>query len=115
MELHISDEISRLRAVVLGIAHSNGPTPKYEDTYDPKSASHVLEGTYPLEKDMVKEIESVAHIFEKYGVLVDALYDGSTHRHIRTEVTFEDGRTGAIEADLEILDAKTFPPISESA
>jgi long-chain acyl-CoA synthetase len=54
-------------------------------------------------------------IFEKYGVLVDALYDGSTHRHIRTEVTFEDGRTGAIEADLEILDAKTFPPISKSA
>jgi len=70
MELHISDEISRLRAVILGIAHSNGPTPKHEDTYDPKSAHHVLEGTYPLEVDMVKEIESVAHVFEKYGVKV---------------------------------------------
>lgn len=54
-------------------------------------------------------------IFEKYGVLVDALYDGSTTRHISTEVTFEDGRTGAIEADLEIMDVKTFPPVSKSA
>ncbi|MGI9316935.1 MAG: AMP-binding protein, partial [bacterium] len=54
-------------------------------------------------------------IFEKYGVLVDALYDGSTSQHIRTEVTFEDGRTGAIEADLTIMDVKTFPPMSKSA
>ncbi len=54
-------------------------------------------------------------IFDKYGVLVNALYDGSTHQHIRTEVTFEDGRTGAIEADIKIMDVKTFPPVSKSA
>ncbi len=54
-------------------------------------------------------------IFEKYGVLVEALYDGSVSKHIRTEVTFEDGRTGAIEADISIMDVATFPPMSKSA
>ncbi len=54
-------------------------------------------------------------IFEKYGVLVDALYDGSESCHIRTEVTFEDGRKGAIEADVRIEDAEVFPPVAKSA
>ena len=54
-------------------------------------------------------------ISEKYGVLIDALYDGSTAQHIRTEVTFEDGRTGAIEADIEIMDVETYPPLKKSA
>lgn len=43
-------------------------------------------------------------IAERYGPLIEALYDGSTSKHIRTEVTFEDGRTGAIEAVVEIRD-----------
>ena len=54
-------------------------------------------------------------ISDKYGVLIDALYDGSTTRHIRTEVTFEDGRTGAIEADIEIMDVETYPAVKKSA
>ena len=43
-----------------------------------------------------------AAIFEKYGALIDALYSGTTHCRIKTEVTFEDGRRGSIEADLQI-------------
>ncbi len=40
---------------------------------------------------------------ERYAVLIDALYDPKkTHQHIRTEVTFEDGRKGTIEGDVEI-------------
>jgi N-dimethylarginine dimethylaminohydrolase len=70
MDLHVTDEISRLRAVILGTAHSNGPIPKYEDTYDPKSAEHVLAGTYPLQDDMIEEIEGVARVLEKYDVKV---------------------------------------------
>ncbi|MGB5708127.1 MAG: AMP-binding protein [Arenicellales bacterium] len=54
-------------------------------------------------------------IFEKYGALVEALYDGSVSQHISTQVTFEDGRTGAIEADITIMDVATFPPMSKSA
>ena len=70
INLHVTDEFSTLKAVVLGIADSNGPTPKLEDTYDPKSAEHIKAGTYPKERDMVKEMESVFQILSKYNVKV---------------------------------------------
>ena len=70
LNLNIKDETSRLRAVVLGTAKSNGPTPKIEEAYDPKSLEHIKAGTYPVEKDMVKEMEAVNQVFEKYGVKV---------------------------------------------
>lgn len=54
-------------------------------------------------------------IREKYGVLVDALYDGQESCHIRTEVTFEDGRKGAIEADVRIRDVEIYPVLAKSA
>jgi long-chain acyl-CoA synthetase len=42
---------------------------------------------------------------ERYAVLIDALYDPSVKRQkIRTEVTFEDGRRGTIEGNVEIRD-----------
>lgn len=70
LKLNIKNETSRLRAVVLGTAESNGPTPKVEDCYDPKSIEHVLAGTYPKEADMIKEMEAVAAVFKKYDVTV---------------------------------------------
>ena len=70
LPLHITNETSRLRAVVLGTAISNGPTPKVEEAYDPKSLQHIIAGTYPVEADMVKEMEAVAKVFEKYDVKV---------------------------------------------
>ena len=49
-------------------------------------------------------------VTERYAPLIDALYDPSrTVQHISTEVTFEDGRKGAIEADVEIRDMELFP------
>ncbi|RMD63142.1 MAG: long-chain fatty acid--CoA ligase [Alphaproteobacteria bacterium] len=47
-------------------------------------------------------------IAERYGDLIEALYSGVTRTHARTEVTFEDGRKGVIEADLEVIEAETF-------
>ena len=70
LELNVKNETSRLRAVVLGTAESNGPTPKPEECYDPKSRQHVLAGTYPLEEDMVLEMEAVAAVFDKYDITV---------------------------------------------
>ncbi|MFT6137951.1 MAG: N-dimethylarginine dimethylaminohydrolase [Salibacteraceae bacterium] len=70
VKLYVIDEISSLKAVILGTAKSNGPMPKLEDSYDPKSAEHIIAGTYPTEEDMVAEMEGVAKIFEKYGVRV---------------------------------------------
>lgn len=70
MKLNITNEFSKLKAVVLGTAISNGPTPALEDAYDPKSAEYIKAGTYPLESDMIEEMESVAKVFEKYNVKV---------------------------------------------
>lgn len=70
LQLNIQNETSRLRAVVLGSAVSNGPNPTSEQCYDPKSREHVLAGTYPKEKDMMLEMEAVAQVFRKYDVQV---------------------------------------------
>ena len=70
LQLNIQNETSRLRAVVLGSAVSNGPTPTSEQCYDPKSREHVLAGTYPKEKDKMLEMEAVAQVFRKYDVQV---------------------------------------------
>lgn len=70
LQLNVKNETSRLRAVVLGTAVSNGPIPKVEDCYDPKSKQHVISGTYPTEKDMIAEMEAVAEVFKKYDVQV---------------------------------------------
>ncbi len=70
LQLNSINETSRLRAVVLGSAISNGPTPRIEDAYDPKSLEHILAGTYPLESAMVLEMEAFNLVLNKYGVTV---------------------------------------------
>jgi N-dimethylarginine dimethylaminohydrolase len=70
LDLNIQNETSRLRAVVLGTAASNGPVPRVEDAYDPKSRAHIIAGTYPLIEDMVIEMDAVANVFKKYDVKV---------------------------------------------
>ncbi len=47
-------------------------------------------------------------IAEKYADLLGALYDGSDSIFTETEVTYEDGRKGAITATLEIRDAAAY-------
>jgi N-dimethylarginine dimethylaminohydrolase len=70
LELNIKNETSRLRAVVLGSATSNGPTPTIDEAYDPKSLEHILAGTYPKEADMVLEMEAFHQVLRNYGVVV---------------------------------------------
>ncbi|MBL8833682.1 MAG: hypothetical protein JNL71_14925, partial [Rhodospirillales bacterium] len=48
-------------------------------------------------------------IADRYGQLVEALYAGAERAHISTQVTFEDGRKGKIEADLAIREVPRFP------
>ncbi|MDJ0945057.1 MAG: AMP-binding protein [Kiloniellales bacterium] len=48
-------------------------------------------------------------IADRYEPLIDALYGGADHAFIETQVTFEDGRTGRLSADLRIVEAKTYP------
>jgi long-chain acyl-CoA synthetase len=49
-------------------------------------------------------------IAEKYGSLVEAMYEGRSSVHVQAQVRYEDGRTGTFSADLKIRDAKTFAP-----
>lgn len=70
LDLNIENETSRLRTVVLGSAIHNGPTPKADEAYDPKSLEHILAGTYPLEEDMVNEMEAFNTVLKKYNVTV---------------------------------------------
>ena len=70
LALHIKNETSRLRAVVLGSTISNGPIPTVEEAYDPKSLEHIVADTYPLEKDMIVEMDAFNAVFEKYNVTV---------------------------------------------
>ncbi|MCS5662875.1 MAG: arginine deiminase family protein [Flavobacteriales bacterium] len=66
----VKDEIAPLEVVVLGIAEDFGGKPSYEEAYDPKSKEHIKAGTFPLEKDLIKEIQAFNVIFEKYNVEV---------------------------------------------
>ncbi len=70
MELHVTNETSRLREVVLGLPWSNGPTPALENTYDSKSYESVLKGVYPEEKDIISEMNAFEAILGKYDVKV---------------------------------------------
>ena len=70
LKLRVTNETDRLKAVILGTAVSNGATPTLEEAYDPKSAEHIKAGTYPIEKDMVAEMDAFAAVLQKYGVQV---------------------------------------------
>jgi long-chain acyl-CoA synthetase len=49
-------------------------------------------------------------IGEKYATIVDALYSGIESCVVEAQVRFEDGRVGAVRAELAVIPAKTFAP-----
>jgi N-dimethylarginine dimethylaminohydrolase len=70
MNIYINDETSRLKKVVLGIGESFGGTPSLEEAYDPKSKEHIKKGTFPIEKDIIDEMEDFARALKKHDVEV---------------------------------------------
>lgn len=70
LALNVKNETSRLKAVVLGIANSNGATPSEAEAYDPKSLEHIKSGTYPIETDMILEMTAFEKVLKKYQVQV---------------------------------------------
>ncbi len=48
------------------------------------------------------------YIAQKYASLIDALYADRDHVQVEAQVTYEDGRTGVIRADVRIRDAEVF-------
>jgi long-chain acyl-CoA synthetase len=49
-------------------------------------------------------------IAQKYGALIEALYGEQDRVQVEARVTYEDGRTGIVRADVRIRDAETFAP-----
>ena len=51
---------------------------------------------------------------EKYAALIDALYSESDIVKVEAQVTYEDGRTATVRADVRIRDAETFSAVSKA-
>jgi long-chain acyl-CoA synthetase len=47
-------------------------------------------------------------VAQKYAALIEALYSASDSVKVEAQVTYEDGRTATVRADLMIRDAETF-------
>ncbi len=47
-------------------------------------------------------------IGQKYAALIDALYSGDDHIKVEAQVTYEDGRTGTVRAEVRISEAEIF-------
>jgi long-chain acyl-CoA synthetase len=48
-------------------------------------------------------------VAERYADLIEALYGDKEEQFTKTEVVYEDGRKGIIEATVKLANAKTFP------
>lgn len=70
MNLHVTNETSPLKAVVLGQPGSLGKVPTLETTYDPKSYDSVLRNDYPTEEAVYKEMTAFEKVLLKYDVQV---------------------------------------------
>jgi long-chain acyl-CoA synthetase len=53
-------------------------------------------------------------VAERYADLIDALYSDRHHFPVEARVTFEDGRTGVIRADVAIREAKRLQPMRKA-
>ncbi|WP_417588071.1 AMP-binding protein [Pararhodobacter oceanensis] len=51
---------------------------------------------------------------EKFADLIAGLYEGADQVYTETEVTYEDGRKGAIKATVELRDARVFDTVAAS-
>lgn len=70
MNLHVDNEVGLLKTVILGIANDFGGTPSESECYDPKSLESVRKGIYPIEKNLIDEIEQFCKVLKSYDVEV---------------------------------------------
>lgn len=70
MNLHVTNETSTLKAVVLGQPGSIGSIPAIDKTFDAKSYESVQNGVYPTEEAIYKEMSEFERVLLKYNVQV---------------------------------------------
>lgn len=54
-------------------------------------------------------------IAERYGELIEALYGDEGEVSVEAKITFEDGRSGVLKADLKVRAAETFAPMRQAS
>lgn len=70
MQLNVKNETSTLKAVVLGQPGSIGNVPSLDKVFDAKSYESILNGVYPTEEAIYKEMSAFEKILLKYNVQV---------------------------------------------
>ena len=68
MKLNIQNETARLKTVVLGRPESIGAAPMLAETYDAKSYHAVENNIYPVERDIIREMNAFEAVLKKHGV-----------------------------------------------
>ena len=48
-------------------------------------------------------------ISDRYGPMIEALFSDAKAVYMEVQMTFEDGRTGTVDANLKIADATVYP------
>ena len=66
----VQNEWGPLQAVMVGTGVGMGDAPKLEDTFDPQSRKHVLNGTYPTEVNVTRELDLLVKILKSHNVRV---------------------------------------------
>ena len=54
-------------------------------------------------------------VADRYAPLIDALYSDKRRVAMETQVTFEDGRTGTIKADVEVRNVPDVAPVAKAS
>lgn len=70
ININIENEYSRLKIVILGIASNLGDPPTESDAYDPRSLYHIKNNSYPIEDDLLREVDSFYNKLIKHNVEV---------------------------------------------
>ena len=70
ININIENEYSRLKIVILGIANNLGDPPTESDAYDPRSLYHIKNNSYPIEDDLLREVDSFYNKLIKHNVEV---------------------------------------------
>ena len=70
IKINIENEYSRLKTVILGIASDLGDPPTESDAYDPRSLYHIKNNSYPIEDDLLREVDSFYNKLVKHNVEV---------------------------------------------
>ena len=68
ININIENEYSKLKTVILGIADDLGVPPKESDAYDPRSLYHIRNNSYPIEDDLLRELDNFYNKLLKHNV-----------------------------------------------